>query len=108
MAYLLIAFPLLMAAVTFAAPSDRHRPWLLPLGAGVQLGLVFWAIAQAGQGTEIAALENWLLLDALGKVVLGFLAVLFFICAFMRRAICGCVPTGPTASSAPICSSSWP
>jgi len=81
MAYLLIAFPLLMAAVTFAAPSDRHRPWLLPLGAAVQFALVFWAIAQAGQGTEIAALENWLLLDALGKVVLGFLAVLFFICA---------------------------
>src|SRR5712692_3527983 len=50
MIYLLIAFPLLMAGLTFALPSDRWRPWLLPLGG-------------------------------LGKVVLGFLGVLFFLCS---------------------------
>jgi hydrogenase-4 component F len=41
-----------------------------------------WAIDQAGHGTEISGLDNWLLLDALGKVWLGFLAVLFFVCAW--------------------------
>jgi hydrogenase-4 component F len=81
MAYLLIAFPLIMAAVTFAAPSNRWRPWLLPLGAAVQLGLVFKAIDESLHGTPISGLDNWLLVDALGNVWLGFLAVLFFILA---------------------------
>jgi hydrogenase-4 component F len=82
MAYLLIAFPLLMAAATFAAPSNRWRPWLLPLGATAQLGIALWAIDQANQGVAVSGLDNWLKLDALGKLWLGFLAVLFFVCAW--------------------------
>ena len=81
MAYVLIAFALIMAAVTFAMPSDRWRPWLLPLGASGHLGLVVWAIVQSSHGATISGLDNWLLLDALGKVVLGFVSVLFFLCA---------------------------
>lgn len=81
MAYLLIAYPLAMAAVTFAVPSNRWRPWLLPLGALGHLGLVLWAIFQPGDGPDISGLGGWLLLDALGKVVLGFLSVLFFLCS---------------------------
>jgi hydrogenase-4 component F len=78
MAYLLIVFPLVMAAATFALPSHRWRPWLLPLGAAAHLGLVLWAIF--GQIGAVTGLGGWLLLDALGKVVLGFIAVLFFLC----------------------------
>jgi len=81
MAYLLIAFPLIMAAAAFAMPSDRRRPWLLPVGACGHLALVVWAIVQSGHGVKISGLDNWLLLDALGKVVLGFVAVLFFLCS---------------------------
>src|SRR5262249_48895325 len=81
MAYLLIVFPLAMAAITFAVPSNRWRPWLLPLGGLGQLGLVLAAIFQSGNGQEVAGLGGWLLLDALGKVVLGFLSVLFFLCS---------------------------
>ena len=33
MAYLLIFFPLLMAAVAAVVPSNRLRPWLLPFTA---------------------------------------------------------------------------
>ncbi len=33
MSYVLIVFPLLLAAVTFALPSSRGRAWLLPSGA---------------------------------------------------------------------------
>src|SRR5262249_42028883 len=80
MAYLLIAFPLVMAAVAFAAPSNRWRPWLLPLGAAAHLGLVLWAVFAWPAGS-VSGLWGWLLLDALGKVVLGFLAVLFFLCS---------------------------
>jgi len=77
MAYLLIAVPLVMAALTYALPSNRWRPWMLPLGGLAHLSLALVAIFQP----EVSGLEGWLLLDALGKVVLGFLSVLFFICS---------------------------
>ncbi len=80
MIYLLILFPLVMAAVTFAVPANRWRPWLLPVGGLGHLGLVVVAIFLSGEGA-VSGLGDWLLLDALGKVVLGFLSVLFFICA---------------------------
>lgn len=81
MAYILILFPLGMAAATFALPSDRRRPWLLPLGALGHLGLVLLALFRAETGTTVTGLGGWLLLDALGQLILGFLAVLFFLCA---------------------------
>src|SRR5882724_6924518 len=77
MAYLLIGFPLLMAAVTFAVPSNRWRPWLLPIGALGHLGLAMWVVFATD--APIDGLDGWLLLDSLGKLVLGFLAVLFFL-----------------------------
>lgn len=81
MAYLLVAFPLAMAAVTFAVPSNRWRPWLLPLGGAVQLGLAWNAIFPQAGTPPVSSPEGWLFLDALGKVVLGYLAVLFFLCS---------------------------
>src|SRR5208337_4626956 len=81
MAYWLIAFPLVMAAVTFAVPSNRWRPWLPPLGALGHLGLVGVALSQPGDAPAVSGLSGWLLLDALGKVVLGFISVSFFLCA---------------------------
>ncbi len=81
MAYLLILFPLAMTAVMFAVPSNRWRPWLLPVGGAVHLGLVTQAIFPAAGAPPVSGLENWLLLDALGKVVLGFISVLFFLCS---------------------------
>src|SRR5258707_13173578 len=84
MLYLLIAFPLVMSAATFAWPSRRSRPWLLPVGALGQLVLVVSAVSPSPFlpfSPSSSGLGDWLLLDALGKVVLGFLAVLFFLCA---------------------------
>jgi hydrogenase-4 component F len=81
MAYLLIILPLLLAAATFAVPSNRWRPWLLPVGGFLHLCVVASALWQMADGPSIARPENWLFLDALGKVVLGFLAVLFFLCS---------------------------
>ena len=40
MAYLLILLPLALAAITFATPSNRWRPWLLPLGGLIHLAIV--------------------------------------------------------------------
>jgi hydrogenase-4 component F len=81
MAYLLILCPLAMAGLAFAVPSNRWRPWLLPLGAIAQLGLTGWAIFGPPDGAVVAGLGGWLLLDALGKVVLGLLSVLFLVCS---------------------------
>jgi hydrogenase-4 component F len=81
MAYLLVAVPLAMAALTFAVPSDRRRPWLLPLGGLGYLVLVGWAVFPREGGPAVVALDGWLRLDDLGKLVLGFLGVLFFACS---------------------------
>jgi hydrogenase-4 component F len=83
MIYLLILFPLLMAAVTFSVPSNRWRPWLLPVGGLVQLGLAVVAIGQPGDGTGFG---GWLMLDALGRIIVGFLSVLFFLCSLYAPA----------------------
>src|SRR6266849_3791758 len=85
MIYLLILLPLIMAAVTFAVPSNRWRPWLLPLGGLGHLGLVAMTIFPFGEEAA-SGLGGWLLLDALGKVILGFLSVLFFVCALYAPA----------------------
>lgn len=77
---MLILFPLAMAGAMFAIPSNRWRPWFLPVGALGNLGLVLYAIVEAGRGAPVGGLGGWLLLDSLGKLVLGFLAVLFFLC----------------------------
>lgn len=86
MIYLLILFPLLMAMLTFAVPSNRWRPLLLPFGSLGQLGLVTAAVVQAGEDAVVSGLGGWLLLDALSKVVLGFLAVLFALCSLYAPA----------------------
>jgi hydrogenase-4 component F len=77
MAELLVCFPLAWAAVAFAVPSNRWRPWVLPLGGFVQLVLV----ARALQEPRLTGWDNWLNLDPLGKVFLGLIGVLFFLCA---------------------------
>ena len=81
MALLLIIFPLAMMLVMFAIPSNRWRPWLLPVGAVVQLCLVQCAIFPLTETPVVTAHNGWLLLDPLGKLVLGFITVLFFICS---------------------------
>jgi hydrogenase-4 component F len=81
MALLLILFPLLMAALALAVPSNRWRPWLLPPGAAAQLGLVAWVVLGPPGAVLGPDLGGWLALDPLGKVVLAFLSVLFLLCA---------------------------
>ncbi|MBI1903202.1 MAG: hydrogenase [Planctomycetia bacterium] len=77
MANLLILFPLAMAALALGVPSNRWRPWLLPAGCAVQVGLSLWAMG----AVECSALGGWLALDPLGRVFLGFTSVFFFLCS---------------------------
>jgi len=77
MAWLLILVPLLFSAAAAAAPSNRWRPWLVPLGGLAHLVLVMLALSV----DPVTAFRGWLVLDALGKLVLGFVSVLFFLCS---------------------------
>jgi hydrogenase-4 component F len=95
MAILLIAFPLAMAALTFAVPSNRLRPWLLPVGGLGHLVLVLGAILQPKDAPAVSGLGGWLLLDPLGKLVLGFLGVLFFLCSLYVPAYLALRPDRP-------------
>lgn len=77
MALYLIIVPLLGALAVFLAPSDRPRPWIVA-GAAVA-HLAFAAAAIASHDTGLGS--EWLRFDALGRLVLMIISVLFCICA---------------------------
>lgn len=82
MALWLVLCPLLMAGVAFAIPSNRWRPWVLPCGGLLHLALVVWMLDEP----RVSASGQWLVIDPLGKVFLGFVSLLFFICAWYAPA----------------------
>jgi hydrogenase-4 component F len=77
MAEMLVFLPMAWAVAAFAVPSNRWRPWLLPVGAATHLALTFRALQEA----RLTGFDNWLNLDPLGKLFLGLISVLFFLCA---------------------------
>src|SRR6516225_431284 len=75
MLFALVLIPLAFAGVAFAVPSQRWRPWLLPLGGGAHLGLYLAALRES----HLSAFNRWLVLDPLGRLVLGLISVLFLL-----------------------------
>lgn len=73
----LIVLPVLGAAVAWALPSDRARPYVLPATAAAHLALSVAAIA----GGSAGALGGWLALDPPGRLVLLLASALFALCA---------------------------
>jgi hydrogenase-4 component F len=69
--------PLALALAAFLWPSERTRPWLVPLGAALHLGLVALALG----GDDVSGLGGWLRLDPLGRIALPLVSVLFFACS---------------------------
>lgn len=78
MAFALIFLPLLMAALAAAVPSNRLRPWLLPLTASMHLALTVFTLVDPDRCTAAA----WLVLDPLGKLILLVVSTLFFFVSF--------------------------
>lgn len=78
----MIVVPLALACVALVTPSERWRPWLLPLGAAAHLGVFACALYTGSR----VSLDGWLAIDPLGVVVLGFVSVLFFLCALYAPA----------------------
>lgn len=75
--YALIATPFAASLAAFAWPSERTRPWLLPL-AGVIHTLL--ALALLVDPPDIAA-GAWLGFDPLARAVLPAVSLLFLVCS---------------------------
>src|SRR5438552_5957321 len=73
----LVGLPLFFALVAYAIPSNRLRPWILPVGGLAHVGLM----VRAQLGTIPAEFDGWLGLDAPGRLVLGVISVLFLSCS---------------------------
>jgi hydrogenase-4 component F len=77
LALTLILVPLVFAVLAFALPSERWRPRLVPMGGATHLTLVVLALRRP----DVSAFDGWVLLDPLGRLILGLLSLLFFLCA---------------------------
>ncbi len=73
----LVLLPLCLAAVALAVPSDRVRPFLLPVGALAHLVLAFLAVADRARPSA----GLFLRVDPLGGLCLLVVSTLFFLCA---------------------------
>src|SRR5690349_17431074 len=102
MAELLVCLPIVWSALAFAIPSNRWRPWLLPPAALMHLIITGWALQQP----SLTGFNDWLRLDPLGKIFLGLISVLFFLCSCYapgylalrqhrdNRVLCSCLLLG--------------
>ena len=78
MAFALILLPLAMAGLAAAVPSNRLRPWLLPLTALAHLVMTLIVLARP----ELRTASAWLVLDPVGQVILLVISTLFVPCMF--------------------------
>jgi hydrogenase-4 component F len=78
MAFAMIFFPLLMAAIALAVPSNRLRPWLLPLTAVIYSAMTGFVLTRPALMTT----APWLILDPPGRLVLVVVGTLFLFCSF--------------------------
>jgi hydrogenase-4 component F len=74
---LLIIVPLVGAALAALWPSNRTRPWLLPVVGLVHVVLVFWLFVNP----PLVGPGDWLGFDSLARAVLPAVSLLFLVCA---------------------------
>ena len=77
MLFLLVLFPLAVAALALVVPWDRWRPLLLPLLGTGHLVLTIVVLV-----LPLRLDYDWVVLDALGKLALLCISVLYFFCSY--------------------------
>ncbi|MDA1053730.1 MAG: proton-conducting transporter membrane subunit [Planctomycetota bacterium] len=82
MLLLLILIPLVAAAISFAIPDNKARPWLLPLTAAIHLGLAAWLLPQGDQWL----FGRWLAIDPLSRLFIAVVSLVFFLCSLYAPA----------------------
>ncbi len=75
---LLLVIPFGGVLLALSLPSNRFRPWLLPICGTLHLVLTF-LIIQAG---PLSAANGWLGVDALSRLILLIISLLFCGCSF--------------------------
>lgn len=78
MGFALILLPVLMAGLAAAVPSNRLRPWLLPVTAMLHLPMTIVVLARS----DLSVSSEWLVLDPPGRVILLQISVLYLFCSF--------------------------
>lgn len=78
MAFILILFPLVMAGIAALIPSNRWRPWLLPVAGVAHMALTIIALVRP----DLRATNDWLVLDPAGGIVLLVVSTLYLFSAF--------------------------
>lgn len=76
-ALLLIFIPFAAAGLAAVWPSERTRPWLLPITGLIHVALVFWMLVQP----PAFAPDAWLAFDPLARSLLPAVSLLFLVCA---------------------------
>jgi hydrogenase-4 component F len=96
--YAIFFIPFAAAVAAYVLPSDRFRPWILPVVGWGHLSCVLIAL-----NVPPETVHGWFFLDPIGKLVLLVVGVLFFVCflyapAYLRirrergnRIFCCCV-----------------
>jgi hydrogenase-4 component F len=74
---LLILIPLLLAVAAFVWPSERTRPWLLPVAGVGHAILALWLLVRP----PVLAADAWFGFDPLARAVLPMVSLLFLVCA---------------------------
>lgn len=74
---LLIFGPLAGALLAIVWPSERTRPWLLPVVGAGHLGLSAWLMVRP----PVVHPEAWFGFDPVARAVLPAVSLLFFVCA---------------------------
>lgn len=78
MAFVLIFFPLVLAALALVIPSNRARPWLLPVNALVHTASTVIVILHPEWGSNTL----WLVLDPVSTIILISITTLYLFCSF--------------------------
>lgn len=78
MAFALIFFPLMMAAIALGVPSNRLRPWLLPVTAVIYSATTVFVLTRP----DLMMTNEWLILDPPGRLILLVISTLFLFCSF--------------------------
>jgi hydrogenase-4 component F len=101
MAFAMILFPLVMAAIAAGVPSNRLRPWVLPVAGVAHLAMTVAVLARP----SLAVSGPWLVLDPPGRVILLLVSTLFLLNSFYsvgylhyrhewsNRVFCACLLT---------------
>jgi hydrogenase-4 component F len=86
----LVLVPLALGGFALVTPWPGWRPWLVTAGGVAHAVLTAVVLGQP----PLSAFGGWLVLDPLGKVVLGFLSGLFLLCSFYAPGYLALRPRG--------------